>query len=378
MRVPASGGTPAPVTSLIPGQVTHRWPHFLPDRRGFLYLSTLGQADLRGAFVGSLDGGTPRRVLNSDSSVGYAAGWLMQVSQGTLVAFRFDPDKGSVSGSAVTVAQNVSSDGGGATGLGGFSTTPALSPDGKRLALMRNVAGNPDVWVMELERAVQSRFTSDPAIAINPLWSADGSRLAFTSNRSGRWNLFEKRTDGSEERPLLVNDQDKSPLDWSRDGRFLLYGVQDSKTRADLWVLPVGGDGKPFPVAQTDFDEMHGRFSPDGRWLAYVSNESGRYEVYVRPFPGPGERVQASTGGGIFPLWRQNGGELFYLALDNHLVSVPFETASGGTARLGAATPLFHYPRLAVAGNNGIGSFLARTPYAVTPDGRFPFLRHRG
>ena len=130
--------------------------------------------------------------------------------------------------------------------------------------------------------------------------SPDASRLVFTSNRTGHWSLFEKRTDGSDERRLLVNDQEQSPLDWSRDGRFLLYGVQDAKTRSDLWVLPMTGGGKPFPVAQTSFDEMHGRFSPDGRWLAYVTNETGRYEVYVRPFPGPGERVQVSTGGGIF------------------------------------------------------------------------------
>jgi Tol biopolymer transport system component len=413
MRVSAAGGTPAPATKLTPGQGTHRWPHFLPDGRRFLFLAALGQPDTRGIFLGPLDEGEPRRVLNADSSVAYQDGKLLVVSQGELVAYSFDAARGAVDGDAITLAQGVGVDAGGATGLSGFSVsatgvlahrnaatakrqllwidragkrlgpigpidesapaTPVLSPDAQRVAVFRNVQGNPDVWIVEVERGILSRLTSDPTNEITPLWSPDGRRIVFTSNRNGHWDLFEKAADGvTDERPLLVNEQEKCPLDWSADGRVILYAVQDAKTRSDLWVLPVTDGGKPFPIAQTSFDEMHGRFSPDGRWLAYVSNETGRYEVYVRLFTGTGEKVQVSTGGGMFPLWRHDGRELFYLGFDSRVVAVPLQPGSDARSmRPGAAVTLFREPRLAIAGNNGISSFLSRAPYGVTADGRF-------
>jgi eukaryotic-like serine/threonine-protein kinase len=292
MRVSATGGTPAPVTKLIPGQGTHRWPHFLPDGRRFFFLAALGLADTRGIFLGSLDGSDARRVLNADSSVAYQDGKLLVVSQGALVAYSFDAARGAVDGDAITLAQGVGVDAGGATGLSGFSVsatgvlahrnaatarrqllwvdragkrlgpigpidesapaTPDPSPDAQRVAVFRNVRGNPDVWIVEVERGILSRFTSDPAVDANPLWSPDGRRIVFSSNRNGHWDLFEKAADGvTDERPLLENEQEKSPLDWSRDGRHILYAVQDAKTRSDLWALPVTDDGKAFPIAQT-------------------------------------------------------------------------------------------------------------------------------
>jgi serine/threonine protein kinase/Tol biopolymer transport system component len=413
LRVSAGGGTPMPVTMLGPGQGTHRWPHFLPNGRQFLFLATLGQPDTRGIYLGSLDGGEPRRVLNADSSAAYQAGKLLVVSQGALVAHDFDPVRGSVSGTPVTLAQPVGVDAGGATGLSAFSVsatgvlahrngatarrqliwvdragkalgavapvddfapaTPDVAPNGQRVAVFRNVQGNPDVWLVEVGRAILTRFTFGPTNEVTPLWSRDGRRIVFSSNRNGHWDLFERAADGvTDEQPLLVNAQEKSPLDWSPDGRLVLYGVQDSKTRADLWALPLTGDRTPFPVVQTAFDDLTGRFSPDGRWLAYVSNETGRYEVYVRPFPGPGEKQQVSIGGGIFPIWSHDGRELFYLGLDSRMVAVPVPAGSDARSlQPGAAVTLFQNPRLAVAGNNGIGSFLSRAPYAVMADGRF-------
>jgi hypothetical protein len=152
-----------------------------------------------------------------------------------------------------------------------------------------------------------------------------------------------------------------------------LYAVQDLKTGADLWVLPLTGDGKPFPVVQTAFDERHGQFSPDGHWLAYVSNETGRDEVYVRPFPEPGQKVQASIGGGIYPRWRRDGKELFYVGLDNRVVAVPLSTESKDrTIKPGPPATLFRNLRLTVLGNVGTtGTALSRPPYAVADDGRF-------
>ena len=415
MCVPAGGGTATAVTERpVAGQGTHRWPRFLADGRRFVFLVALAEPETRGLYLGALGGEAPRRLLAADAAAIYAApGYLLVPSQGALVAYRFDQARGSVMGEPITVAQSVGVDSGGVTGLGGFAVSangvlahrtgatarrqlvlvdrtgnqvgsvgpaddtalavPELAPDGQRVALFRNVQSNPDVWLIEVGRATTSRFTFGPELEINPVWSPDSRRVVYASNRKGRWDLFEKQTDGgTDEQPLLVNAQDKSPQDWSRDGRFLLYAVQDSKTGSDLWALPLVGERKPFPVLQSPFDELHGKLSPDGRWLAYVSNETGRQEVYVRPFNGPGEKQRVSTGGGIYPRWREDGKELFYVTLDNRMMAVPIGArADSQTPTPGIAVALFQSPRLAVAGNNSISNWLARAPYAVTANGRF-------
>jgi eukaryotic-like serine/threonine-protein kinase len=168
------------------------------------------------------------------------------------------------------------------------------------------------VWLIEVSRGVASRFTFDVAIDSAPLWASDGSRIVFRSTRKGAYDLFEKPANGTaDEQPLLVTSQGKSPLDWSRDGRFLLYSAQDPKTASDLWALPMTGDRKPLPVLHSSFDEIEGQFSPDTRWIAYASNESGRYEIYIRTFPEAGGKWQISTGGGMQPRWSRDGRELF-------------------------------------------------------------------
>ena len=232
-----------------------------------------------------------------------------------------------------------------------------------------------------------SRFTFDVAIDGAPLWSPDGSQVVFRSTRNGVYDLFEKPATGTaDEHPLLVTSQSKSPLDWSRDGRFLLYSTQDPKTATDLWALPLMGERpsagsgrpepvegrKPFAVLQSSFDEIEGQFSPDGRWLAYASNESGPYEIYLRTFPEAGGQRQVSVAGGVQPRWKRDGHELFYVAPDGRLMAVPIRTAPDTHAlEPGPPVPLFP-TRLATTGTNiATAGFMARAQYAVAADGRF-------
>jgi dipeptidyl aminopeptidase/acylaminoacyl peptidase len=184
--------------------------------------------------------------------------------------------------------------------------------------------------------------------------------------------LFEKAVSNTaDEQPVLVTSQGKVPLDWSRDGRFLLYSTQDPKTGSDIWVLPMVGERKPFAVLQSGSDEIEGVFSPDGRWLAYASDESGRFEIYVRTFPESGGTLQVSAAGGVQPRWRHDGGELFYVAPDGRLMAVPIRMAANTHAlEVGSPVPLFP-TRLATGVNIAIAGFQARAQYVVAPDGRF-------
>jgi Tol biopolymer transport system component len=254
-------------------------------------------------------------------------------------------------------------------------TSFALSPDGQHVANARSVQGNYDIWLIDVARSVATRFTFDLASEYSPVWSPDGTRVVFRSlNRrgSGPSDLFVKPANGAtDEQPFLVTPQPKTPLDWSRDGRFLLYASLDPKTLSDLWVLPLTGDAKPFPVVQTAFDETQGQFSPDGHWLAYTSNESGRDEVYARPFPEAGGKWQLSTGGGSQPRWRPDGKELFYIAPDAKLMAVPIGVAPQIRA-LTVGAPVALFPtHLAIGAGISLTGYQSRALYAVAADGRF-------
>jgi Tol biopolymer transport system component len=242
---------------------------------------------------------------------------------------------------------------------------PALSPDGRRLALARTINGNKDIWLLELERGVLSRFTFDPGINGRPVWSPDGSHVAFYSNRKGVFDLYEKSASGTgDEKALLESPTTKVPLDWSPDGRFLLYRNDDPQTGADLWALPLNGEGAPFPIVQTPFQERDAQFSSDAKWIAYQSNESGHFEIYVQPFPGPGPKTQVSSNGGIQVRWRQDGKELFYVSLDDRLMAVPIKfTAGGKTFEAGVPAALFSTP-IGGAGQQN------RQQYIVSGDGQ--------
>jgi Tol biopolymer transport system component len=410
MRIAATGGTPAVLTHVAPGEVSHRWPQFLPDGRRFLFLSARGQPSTHGVYLGSLDEREPTRLLAGETAAVYAPpGYLLRVIDGVLLAHRFNLESGVVSSESLALAQPVGTDdgtfqsafsasstalahraggpvrghlvwldrAGKATGTAGppddSSLAPELAPRGRRVAMSRFVHGNLDIYINDLAGGL-SRFTFDPAIDVGAVWSPDGSRIVFSSNRNGKFDLFEKVASGaSDEQPLLVTPADKVACDWSPDGRFLLYTSQDPTTGFDLWALPLTGDGKPdgkpFPVVKTGADEQAGQFSPDGRWLAFTSNATGISEVYIQAFPGPGGKKQASTNGGGGPRWGRDGRELFYLAPDGKLMAVAIHVEPDGRA-LDPGPPTALFPTRLAKGPS-ITIFRSRPEYAVASDGRF-------
>jgi Tol biopolymer transport system component len=219
--------------------------------------------------------------------------------------------------------------------IGDYRDT-GISPDGKRLVFDAGTAtSTSDIWIRDLVRGVTTRFTFDPAAEIDPVWSPDGRRIAYSSRAKGPADLYVKDASGTrDEEVLLASSKNKYLSDWSRDGAHILYTVQGDNGW-DILALPMsGGDRKPFPVLKTHFDEQWATFSPDGKYIAYQSNESGRPEIYVQEFPDPRNKVQASNGGGTEAFWRGDGKELFYRS-GNRLMSVPVQT----TPSFSAGTP---------------------------------------
>jgi len=239
---------------------------------------------------------------------------------------------------------------------------PSLSPNGRSVAVQRNN----DIWLTELGRAVLSRFTFDPGLEMGPTWSPDGSRIVFNSNRKGTYDLYQRPATGAgNDELLLATPLNKMAMDWSSDGRFLLYRTNDPKTNYDIWALPVDGGRKPFPVVQTNFVEGDGQFSPDGKWIAYYSGESGRFEVYIQPFPGGGGKRQISIDGGAQPRWRHDGKELFYIGLDERLMAVSLRFAADGQA-VELDTPITLFTTHIGGALQGVN----RQQYLVSPDGQ--------
>jgi eukaryotic-like serine/threonine-protein kinase len=377
-RISSTGGDVTAVTRLEPPEHTHQFPQFLPDGRHFLYHTLDGQPP--GVYLAGLDGSERRRLFDSDSAAVYvSSGYLLFLRQGTLFAQGFDPVELRLIGNPFRVVDQVASaasglalsvsDSGtivyrvgpgdlspsrplvwfdrsgkeiGQVGVRTPGTRPSLSPDERQVAVVRSTAGPPDIQLLTLDREVLSRFTSNDTINLDPVWSPDGSQIAFAANLKGQLDLYRKPVtrEGAEEL-LLATPQPKVPSDWSRDG-FLLYGVFfEAKTGNDLWALPLNGDGKPFPVVQTNFDEVNGQFSPDGKWIAYQSNETGRFEIYVQPFP-RGQKKIISTSGGAQVRWRRDASELFYIALDGRLTAVPIRIPpNSGNVEAGPPIPLF-------------------------------------
>jgi dipeptidyl aminopeptidase/acylaminoacyl peptidase len=240
-----------------------------------------------------------------------------------------------------------------------------LSPDGKRVAVTRTVNSNQDVWLIDAARGVPTRFTFGAATEVSPLWSPNGSRIVFGSNRKGIFNLYWKLSSsaGADEL-LLESDLPNAPEDWSSDGRFLLFRSGGPQTGNDLWILPVAGDRKPFPFLKTPFDEHEGQFSPDGKWIAYQSNESGQFEIYVQPFPGPGGKFRISSNGGAQPRWNKNSEEIFYVSLDSKMMAAPVKLSPEGQS-LQTGTPAALFP-VRIAGGPVPG--VRKQQYAVSSD----------
>ena len=197
---------------------------------------------------------------------------------------------------------------------------PALSPDANVLATsILNPEGGYSIWLIDLKSATPSRFTFEASRW--PVWSPDGKQIAFNLDLTGYDDLFVKPSNsGSAERLLLANEYRKIPSDWSRDGKLLLFDQEEPRTKRDLWILPLDGDKKPYPILQTAANEYAARFSPDGHWIAYTSDESGREEVYVQTFPLTGRKRKISHQGGSFPEWRRDGKELFYVSADRQMM----------------------------------------------------------
>jgi Tol biopolymer transport system component len=240
---------------------------------------------------------------------------------------------------------------------------PNLSPDGRRAAVERVTSGNRDVWLVEIERGVPSRFTFDPAPDFEPVWLPDSRHVVFASNRQGATAFFQKAITEPAEEPLAKPGSAAALFDVSSDGRFLVY---QRLSTVGLWILPLTGENrKPVPFIETPvFQETHAQLSPDGRWIAYVSNESGSDEVYIQHFPTPGLKQQVSTNGGVQPRWRRDGRELFYLAPDLKLMAV---SVSGQDA-LTFGHPAALFPAAVFGGTSRAPMF--RQQYDVAPDGQ--------
>jgi eukaryotic-like serine/threonine-protein kinase len=400
----SSGSVPVAVTRLLPAsQSGHVFPWFLPDGQHFLYWAT-GNAEGRGVYIGTLDSPEGRRLIDDDTAAVYAPpGFLLFARQGSLVAQRFDPETLALTGQTFVVAEPPSYKGGhfqcsAATGtlvyrdgsgterqlawldragkLIGLVGDPFasssigmdLSPDGTRLAVGRATEGNWDILSLQTARLGATRLTDDPAGDYYPVWSFDSQRVAFSSERqTGVMQIWERAASGAgAETLLLASPRDLlAPQDWSPDGRSLLYVKVDAKSSADLWALPMTntGDRRPFPIVNTVFTEREGQFSPDGKWVAYRSNRLGRNDIYAQPFPGPRDVTPVSTAGGTQPRWRNDGKELFYIALDDWMTAVPILGSDGQSMRVGAPTRLFP-SRMAY--RNIENSYL----YAVANDGQ--------
>ncbi len=399
-RVQAMGGIPTPVTTNDRSRhESQTSPSLLPDGRHFVYFRISTGSDSgenTGVYLGSLDAKpeeqqskpllkTPCQGVYAAAADGAANGHLLFLRDDSLMAQPFDTSRLALTGEPISLAQAVSSirnigqftvsangvlayrAGGnrrqltwfdrqgnilGVAGDSGFENGPetlALSPDGRRVAISQRSlqSGKMDLWLGEAARNTATRFTFSPARAEYPVWSPDGKRIAFASNRDGPFDLFQKiSSSASEEELLLRSNTDKIPDDWSRDGKYLLYTDTGPETKLDLWFLPLLGDRKPIPFLRTKFNEVQGQFSPDGRWVAYRSDESGSSQIYVRPFPPPaggGGRWMIYPYGASQPRWREDGKELFFFSGPGWLMSVDVSTSpvfQAGAPKVILASPI--------------------------------------
>ena len=402
LQVPASGGTPKPATVIDTSKHdSHRWPYFLPDGKHFLYLAVTHRNTRDpndGIYFASLDGKENHLVMRAFTNAVYAGGRLLFIRDNALVVQPFDATSGKVNGEVQRLAEDVLIDRtvwraqfdasaamltyasggpmpwqamwydriGKKLGTAGEKVTNLLSlrlsRDGSRLATEAGDA-NGDIWIYDFKRQVNTRLTFGPGASSSPVWSPGGEWIAYVGTR-GKNSLYRKASNGvGQEEMLLEGDAGlRNPLDWSPDGKFLLFGEGDGTAKSQLFLLPLAGDRKAAPLTQNTFVASTGTFSPDGHWLAYSSNESGRFEVYVMPFGGGSGKWQISSTGGLHPMWRHDGKDLFFWSPNNDLMSVSL-ALKPGLVEVGTAHTLFRF-------NNPVGNVGIISPYDVNPDGQ--------
>jgi Tol biopolymer transport system component len=407
-RVPASGGTARPLTRVEParGEVSHLWPHVLPDGRHFLYVSISSAPDqrtlIRSIQVASVDGGERRLLLTADSRVEYASpGYLLYVRDGTLLAQAFDARTLQLAGDAVPVADGLHYFMSAANA--GFSVSQAgvlayhhgaptsrlvwfdrngseigtvgnpavhgslrIAPDERHVAaeIVDPRSGTSDLWIYDVPHDTSTRLTSDLGSEADPVWSPDGHRIVFRSDRDGPPDLHQINASGVGMPDVLLKLAGvQRPTDWSTDGALLTYMEEDRTTGHSLWMLPLTGQQQPRPYLRTRFEEGGGAFSPDGRWLAFVSDESGRPKVYVAPVSEGTGKHRVSINGGFAPRWRHDGKELFYFEPGNRLMAAP--VAAGPRLGVGAPVQLFR-----IASEVGFSRRIWYTTYDVSRRGQ--------
>ncbi len=410
-RVDSAGGTRVALTTLESKETSHRWPDFLPDGKHFLYFAHGGTSAESGIYLAALDSKDkdkdPKLLLRNDSNAIYTApGYLLFVRDNTLMAQRFNLRSLALEGEAKALVDHVavntdtwrsvltaSANGellyqhgaaGGGSQLVWYDSSgkqgepvlpeaadyynPALSPDASKLAFVLENNGVGDIWVVDLARHTKTRLTFGPLYSGWPIWWPDGKSIVFDYGPSGTQDsLYRQNADGTGSKEKLLENPGifEIPLSVSPDGRYIAYVRSDSKssTGLDIWALPMfpdkSGEQKPFPVVATNFSDVSPSFSPDGKWLAYANNETGRQEVYIQPFPSGAGRWQVSTGGGTRPNWRKDGKELFYFSTNQQVMAVDV-SQNGASLQLGAPRSLFK--ATTVGSPNG--------PYTVSADGK--------
>jgi Tol biopolymer transport system component len=404
-RVDAAGGEVRPATTLAEGHRAHRFPYLLPDGKHFLFFVEGETPAVTGVFVASLDDATTsRRLLAADSAAVYAEpGFLLLVRQRELFAQPFDIAALELTGEPVQIAQSVSSEAGApAFSVGGsvlsyrsgvaeseaqqlvwfdragreLQTVGApgtyrgvdLSPDGTRVAVHNHQANGGDIWIFE-PRGTTTRVTFDPVSDnSSPVWSPDGTRIAFGALRDGRWGLYAKDASGEGGEQLLTESAlPKIPASWSPDGSMIAYWLYDPDDGTHQWVLPLDGDAPPRQLFDSSAHDGHSQISPDGQWIAYMSTPTGRTEIYVRPFPAGDGVWQISTSGGVTPRWRYDGRELFFMSSYDHgkLMAVELD-AEGDQLVPGTPRELFAIDMAIVPHSTVVPNFHT---YAVAPDG---------
>ncbi len=411
LRIAAAGGAAEPATKLDAsnGENSHRWPYFLPDGQHFLFWARSSHGvQEHTVCIGSLGSLHAKPLMKSELMALYAPDYLLFLRDQTLMAQPFNTRSLETDGAAEPLAEHVAinpttdrpifsaSDNGtlvyqagntqGGWHLFWFTRDgkqmgsvaelspyfdPSLSPDGTRLAAaLITGQGTGDIWIFDLVRGTKTRLTFGPSIQRSPVWTPDGKAIFFGSTRKGGMHIYTRAADGTgpEQALLASDDAFKYPESVSPDQQFLVYMrvATDKRTATDIYALPLSGAGNPFPIVQNTSSNMQPRIAPDGRWMAYSSNESGRFEVYVTGFPGGGAKWQVSTSGGSFPNWRRDGRELFWLDAADNMMAVDVNTTPNGV-RMGTPQALFH------AG----GVQTQQGPYTVTADGK-KFLINTG